>query len=411
MSEESTCSMEIVRLPKPKLTLTQADDWPTELLFHMERCLRLPVREAFELEEEPKFFEVMKEEAKRDREHFPTLRPIRPPTNYEEIVYEYRSSFCDLEEPTCPLEPTETGGVVHMIKNGDVEGLERRLQTGLDPNGFSVAGIPLLSLAVAHRQVQCVELLLRYEACSSPRNYWSPAGPLDYVMPILLESESPDQRTIIQLLIDAGSRFAYFNVLDSIFLYNEVTLLRKVMQDRSGIFFSPPSNPVLRPIPFRVAKYGKGCEKILDMIVHWKSDVLEEKGSRDYTPLHYAVFNTKDFHMANNLLRYQIDPSVLNHDGISALAIAVHWNKVGAVEAMIGHPKISLPHLHEVVPFSKTPLGRAMETHNYTLMDMLLSDPRMCLSEKAQSTAIYWARALKFDEQWVARIQDLRTST
>ncbi|GKZ35323.1 hypothetical protein AbraIFM66950_005918 [Aspergillus brasiliensis] len=80
--------------------------------------------------------------------------------------------------------------------------------------------------------------------------------------------------------------------------------------------------------------------------------------------------------MVNNLLRHQIDLSALNSDGISALAMAVTLDKVEAVKAMIRHPNINLPQFHEVVPFSKTPLGQAMEAYDYKVMEMLLTDPQ-----------------------------------
>ncbi|PYH35200.1 ankyrin [Aspergillus neoniger CBS 115656] len=398
--------MEIVYLAK-RWRVDKFRDCPVELLFHLEQCLRLPVREALNLQDQPDFFETLKNHAKKDLEcPFPSDR-THPITIYEDAAYKYRKSFCDLEVPTCLFEPTCPGGVVDMIKKGDVQGLEKRLQQGLHPDGYSIAGIPFLCLAVVHMQVECIDLLLRYTTSPSPRGYWFAAGPLDYVMPAALSYSCRDHKAIIRTLVNVGSFFSYTNVLDSIFLYDDINLLKRVMDEPPGLFAEWPHSG-FEFIFHRLAWHGKGCDEIIDLINSRKPDAAHQISAMGHTPLHYAVENKNDVNMVRKLLRLPINLSALDKNEVSALTKAVIDNYVEAVNAMISHPDINLLQLHEVLDFNKTPLGQAMTQRNQTLFIMLLSDPRMCLTERARDAALVHARKVGLDDYFIEQISTLQ---
>lgn len=395
-------AMEIVYLGS-RLRSDNFRDYPIELLFHLEQCLRLPVREALNLQDVPDFFEIMKDNAKKDLgDPFPFNR-TQPIGNYEDTALAYRKSICDLEVPTCLFEPTCSGGVVDMIKKGDVQGLEKRLQEGLLPNGLSIAGFSLLSLAVVHMQVKCVELLLRYAASPSLNGYWFAARPLDYIMPAPLSYSCRDHKAIIQMLVNAGSSFSYTNVLDSIFLYDDIDLLQRVLDEPPGLLANWPRSG-FEFILHRLARHGKGCDEIIDLIASRAPEAARQITAMGCTPLHYAVRNKNDVNMVKKLLRLPIYLSALDCNQISALALAVGENHVEAVKAMIGHPDINLLQLHEVWDFNMTPLGQAMGQRNHTLMIMLLTHPRMCLTKSARDAALVKARELGLDDDLMEQI-------
>ncbi|KAI3013062.1 hypothetical protein CBS147346_65 [Aspergillus niger] len=399
--------MEIIKLPRKQRAQERPRVWPPELLNHIEHCLGLPVRQALSIIDWKDFFSSVKWEANRYRDNNCTPGQLLEMSIYEKAAHQYRIGFCDLEEPTCIFEPTHPGGVVDQIKNGDVQGLKRRLDEGLDADGYNLAGIPLLSLAVVHMQPGCVELLLTYCASPKTRGYWLVAEPLDYVMPAPLSDSFGHQDAIIRMLINAGSSFSYFNVLDSIFLSDSLDLLRKVVQQPPGLFANWP-NSGYEMILLRVARYGKGCVEIADLIVTMVPEVLEVKTTLGDTALHFALFNIEAESMVKNLLRFRIDLLALNATNVSALAIAVRKGLVGAVEAMLSRQYIDLLQLHEVIPFSETPLGQAIETRNEYLMHLLLTDRCMCLTERAQNAALDLARVWGYEGSWVALIQNLQ---
>ncbi|RAH61457.1 ankyrin [Aspergillus piperis CBS 112811] len=398
--------MEVVYLTK-QFRIDKFRDCPVELLFHLEQCLRLPVREALNLQDVPDFFETMRNHAKKDFECPSLSNPTRRINIYEFAARKYRKGFCDLEVPTCLFEPTCSDGVVDTIKKGDVQGLEKRLQEGLHPDGYSVAGIPLLCLAVVHMQVECVELLLRYTANPSARGYWFAAGPLDYVMPAPLSYSCRDHKAIIRMLVNAGSFFSYPNVLDSIFLYNDIDLLKRVMDEPPGLFAEWPHSG-FEFIFHRLAWHGKGCDEIIDLIDSRAPEAARQIAPTGHTPLHYAVVNKNDVNMVKKLLRLPIYLSALDYNQNSALAMAVKENHVEAVKAMLGLPDINLLQLHEVWDFNITPLGQAMRQRNQTLMTMLLTHPRMCLTERARDAALVQAKELGLDDYLMEQISRLQ---
>ncbi|PWY94645.1 ankyrin [Aspergillus sclerotioniger CBS 115572] len=370
-------------------------DWPLELCLHMEECLGVSVKQFVLLRSDMSFYRLLQVEAILSEDRALVGFPL-------EI---YRCRYIGGRASRCLFEPCTSEAAPRLMRDGNCKGLQHLLDNGMDPCVYSTSEIPLLALAVAHMQLECVRLLLHYQANPNQTGYWRDARPLDYVLPHCLSDSYPTQSTIIEVLIEAGGTFTFANVIDTICVDNRLDLLHQAVCNGTKI----------RDLSFaygatalhRAALNVRGGPEIIDYILEQAPELLNARNTAGHTALQYALWNPNRI-VAMHLLRYPIDLYALDVTKESALTTAIGYNRMDIVDAIMGRKDLDMLQLHRDIPFHQTPLGRAITTRNEELLDFLLSYPRMHVPKSARDLALDQTRAtFKLHECWIPMIERL----
>ncbi|PYI11766.1 ankyrin [Aspergillus sclerotiicarbonarius CBS 121057] len=377
---------------------TGIGDWPLELCLHIEQCLHRPLSTLVDLGQDMAFFRLLKVEAMKEQD----------PKAIEDLETEpafYKHEYSKGIAQRCMFEPLKVENIPPIVKYGITKELEYMLQTSLEPTFVSDTGVPLLSLAVVHLQLDCVKLLLKYKADPNQIGFWRKAYPLDYVLPHHLQDSYATQCAIIEVVIQAGGRFTFASAIDIICLENRLDLLQQAVRNETdirGLRFAHDAT-----VLHRAALKISGGPEIIDYIIEQAPELLNMTDTLGHTALHYALQNTNR-DVVKYLLRFPIDLSVVDSFHESALSVAIWSNRVGAVDGMMGRHDLDMLQLHQDIPFDKTPLGRAITTRNEGLLDLLLNYPRMRVPESTRDLALALTRTtFGLHKCWIPMIENL----
>ncbi|PWY87423.1 ankyrin [Aspergillus heteromorphus CBS 117.55] len=208
---------------------------------------------------------------------------------------------------------------------GNHQQLERDLQSGMNPNVTTEAGITLLSLAVGRGEAECARVLLEYGADPNLRGDWQIALPLDYTSPI---HPLPARMTIQQLLLH-GARFQYPSVFAAICSINDTRYVRQAVDNGTNLaaMCFPDGNTALH---FAARAYSDRPD-IADTVAELVPALANSRNDRDETPLHLAVTPA----LQDAMLRAGANPNVRDRDGDTPVHLAIRSQTIDLIRPLL----------------------------------------------------------------------------
>lgn len=206
----------------------------------------------------------------------------------------------------------------NFICKNDVASVKTYLEKGVNPNEKNKDNCTMLYIAVEHRHIDIIKLLL--DRGADPNIYGSncmtPLHSVAVIIPI---------GKILKLITKYGNLVTLTNYLSTFFVYNESKNLEIAkMLIQNGALVN--TNNMKNITPLHIAS-SSGSYKMVELLLSHGANV-NALNSYGETPLHYSV-SSNDLNVTGLLIENGTNVNVYNKDSITALLIAV---EIGSIE-------------------------------------------------------------------------------
>nr|WIK87613.1 ankyrin repeat protein [Oriental turtle dovepox virus] len=206
----------------------------------------------------------------------------------------------------------------NFICKNDVASVKNYLEKGVNPNEKNKDNCTMLYIAVEHRHMDIIKLLLDRGADPNiySSNCMTPLHSVAVIIPI---------GKILKLITKYGNLVTLTNYLSTFFVYNEtknIEIAKMLIQNGALV----NTNNMKNITPLHIAS-SSGSYKMVELLLSHGANV-NALNSYGETPLHYSV-SINDLNVTGLLIENGTNVNVANKDSITALLIAV---EIGSIE-------------------------------------------------------------------------------
>ncbi|AUD40332.1 ankyrin repeat family protein [Flamingopox virus FGPVKD09] len=206
----------------------------------------------------------------------------------------------------------------NFICKNDVASVKTYLEKGVNPNEKNKDNCTMLYIAVEHRHIDIIKLLLDRGADPNiySSNCMTPLHSVAVIIPI---------GKILKLITKYGNLVTLTNYLSTFFVYNEsknLEIAKMLIQNGALV----KTNNMKNITPLHIAS-SSGSYKMVELLLSHGANV-NALNSYGETPLHYSV-SSNDLNVTGLLIENGTNVNVANKDSITALLIAV---EIGSIE-------------------------------------------------------------------------------
>ncbi|EIT79994.1 ankyrin repeat-containing protein, putative [Aspergillus oryzae 100-8] len=250
------------------------------------------------------------------------------------------------------------------VKQGRLDILQMYLKAGVDPNSYTLYGVPMLSHAAYEGQIGSARILLRYGA--------------DPCLPTLCGGQAPlivtEEHNMVELVLRAGAKIISLKLFKFICcdIVNPEHLVQLAIMN--GTEFLALKDTWGETVLHKAVRYSEGLTALISKAA---PELLHDRTFDGRAVLHVAV-DRGCVAAARYLIALNENTDVVNMNGEKALHIAVKRD-LKRVQLLTGRQEVDINGLNAS---NETPLSIAISYHTisrcyFDIVDHLLRDPRI----------------------------------
>lgn len=256
-------------------------------------------------------------------------------------------------------DQNELSSLHEIVKNGDLDNLERRLSSNLNVNVFDGSGRTPLHLAAACGNLEIVKVLRAHGAI----NISSLAG----LLPIHEAAKNGHLNVVLNLIEDKGCAFKLSSDGLSLIHYScmsENEVLVEYLISKKIPFESNETSPI--GAIHVAAKYGR--IKIIKTLFKYGATANDRSVNNGATPIMYASI-TGQLETVKFLINNDADVNIADKVGRTALTMAAIWDKRDVVDFLVQ----SKADINQKDLWGNSPLHLSAEGSSYNALSELLA--------------------------------------
>ncbi|RAQ48527.1 ankyrin repeat-containing protein [Aspergillus flavus] len=261
------------------------------------------------------------------------------------------------------------------VKQGRLDILQMYLKAGVDPNSYTLYGVPMLSHAAYEGQIGSARILLRYGADPCLPTLCGGQAPLMYaVYGTLAKFRVTEEHNMVELVLRAGAKIISLKLFKFICcdIVNPEHLVQLAIMN--GTEFLALKDTWGETVLHKAVRYSEGLTALISKAA---PELLHERTFDGRAVLHVAV-DRGCVAAARYLIALNENTDVVKMDGETALHIAVKRN-LKRVQLLTGRQEVDINGLNAS---NETPLSIAISYHTisrcyFDIVDHLLRDPRI----------------------------------
>lgn len=298
-------------------------------------------------------------------------RDALPPKKYYNMILQKHSSdkFIHKQE----YIPEEN--MAWAVKQGRLDILQMYLKAGVDPNSYTLYGVPMLSHAAYEGQIGSARILLRYGADPCLPTLCGGQAPLMYaVYGTLAKFRVTEEHNMVELVLRAGAKIISLKLFKFICcdIVNPEHLVQLAIMN--GTEFLALKDTWGETVLHKAVRYSEGLTALISKAA---PELLHDRTFDGRAVLHVAV-DRGCVAAARYLIALNENTDVVNMNGEKALHIAVKRD-LKRVQLLTGRQEVDINGLNAS---NETPLSIAISYHTisrcyFDIVDHLLRDPRI----------------------------------